>query len=232
MPPSDGGKAKIPKLKHKIGEEETMASTNKEKSVVLAKSFFPAKPQAEPQPMEKYPKACKGVGKVTRQQIRVQLKSIKPYKALGPDGIPNITLSKCADLIINRLFLIYEAMLERKLFYEPWKVSTTVVLRKPGKPRYNIPMAYRPIALLNTMWKVLTAIVASHITFITEKHQLLPANHFGSRLGRTTADALHLLMHKIKEVWWSGKVAAVLFLDIEGAFLNTVPTKLIHNLRK
>jgi hypothetical protein len=109
-------------------------------------------------------------------------------------------------------------MLERKIFYEPWKVSTTVVLRKPGKPRYNIPKAYRPIALLNTMWKVLIAIVASHITFITEKHQLLPANHFSSRPGRTTADALHLLTHKIKEAWCSGKVAAVLFLDMRGHF--------------
>ena len=141
-------------------------------------------------------------------------------------------LSKCANLIIDRLFHIYEAMLERKSFYEPWKISTTVMLRKPGKPRYNIPKAYRPIVLLNTMWKVLTAIMASHITFITEKHQLLPANHFSGRPGRTTADMLHLLMHKIKEAWHSEKVTAALFLDIEGAFLNAVPTKLIHNLRK
>jgi len=29
-----------------------------------------------------------------------------------------------------------------------------------------------------------------YITFITEKHQLLPANHFGSRLGRTMADTV------------------------------------------
>ena len=67
--PSDGGKAKIPKLKHKIGEEETTASTNEEKSAALAKNFFPAKPQEEPHTTEKYPKACKGVGKVSRQQI-------------------------------------------------------------------------------------------------------------------------------------------------------------------
>jgi hypothetical protein len=137
------------------------------------------------------------------------LKSIKPYKALGLDRIPNIMLSKCTDLIIDRLFYIFEAMLERNLFYKPWKVSTTVMLRKPGKPRYDILKTYRPIALLNTMWKVLMAIVASHITFLMEKHQLLPANHFSGRPGYTTADVLHLLMHKIKEVWQSGKVAAV-----------------------
>jgi len=107
-----------------------------------------------------------------------------------------------------------------------------VVLWKPGKLHYNVPKVYRPIALLNTMWKILAAIVASHIMFLTKKHQLLPPNHFGERPDRTTLDMLHLLAHKIKDTWWAGKVVAVLFLDIEGAFPNAVPTKLIHNLRK
>jgi hypothetical protein len=58
-----------------------------------------------------------------------------------------------------------------------------VVLRKPGEPRYDTPKAYRPIVLLNTMWKVITAIVANHITYVTEKHHLLSANHFSGCLG-------------------------------------------------
>ncbi len=72
-------------------------------------------------------------------------------------------------------------MLDKNLTYKPWKVFVTVVLRKLGKPRYNIPKAYRPITLLNTMWKVITAIIANHITYITEKHQLLPADAQGEQ---------------------------------------------------
>ncbi len=132
----------------------------------------------------------------------------------------------------KRLFYIYEAMLERGFQYTLWKVSITVVLQKPGKLHYDVPKAYRPIALLNTMWKILTAIVASHITFLTKKHELLPPNHFSGRPGRTTSDALHVLAHKIKDTWQAGKVTAVLFLDIEGAFPNAVLMKLVHNLRK
>lgn len=128
-PPTDGGKAKIPKLKHKVGEEEVVVSMNKEKSTALARCFFPAKPQDQDTEGEvKYPKACKGVGKITRDQICEQLRKTKPFKAPGPDGIPNVTLSKCADLIIDRLCYIYDAMLERGLLYSPWKISTTVVL--------------------------------------------------------------------------------------------------------
>jgi hypothetical protein len=37
------------------------------------------------------------------------------------------------------------------------------------KARYNIPKLYRPIVLINTMWKVLTAVIAEQITYLTEK---------------------------------------------------------------
>ena len=80
------------------------------------------------------------------------------------------------------------------------------------------------------MWKVVTAVVASLITYVTEKHQLLPANHFGGRPGRATTDAMHLLVNKIKAAWRTGKVSSVLFLDIEGAFPNANPERLVHNL--
>ena len=82
------------------------------------------------------------------------------------------------------------------------------------------------------MSKVLTALIADIMTFYTETHQLLPAHHFGGRPGRTTTDAVHLLVHKIKDAWRKRQVTAVLFLDIEGAFPNAVTSKLIHSMKK
>lgn len=180
----------------------------------------------------KYLQQIKVSCKITVEQIQRQLHKLKPYKAPGPDRIPNIVLTKCAHLLTDSLFQIYEAMFEKNLLYKPWKHFTTVVLRKLGKPCYNISKAYRPIVLLNTMWKVLTAIVAEQLTFIMEKYQLLPDNHFRGRPGCTTMDAMHLLAHKIKTSWRAGKVTLVLFLDIEGTFPNVVPSYLVHNLRK
>jgi ribonuclease HI/exonuclease III len=232
-PASDGGKARIPSLKHSIDGLDVVARTNNEKSQALAKCFFPAKPSDDTIPQNhKYPRQCKYTAKITPEQIRGQLNKLKPYKAPGPDGIPNIVLTKCADMLTDRLLLIYVSMLEGKLMYKPWKSFTTIVLRKPGKPKYDIPKAYRPIALLNTMWKVITAIIAGQLTHVAEKNGLLPTNHFGGRPGRTTTDAMHLLTNTIKTSWRAGKVTSVLFLDIEGAFPNAVPSRLIHNLRK
>lgn len=82
------------------------------------------------------------------------------------------------------------------------------------------------------MWKVLAGIIAVHLTFYTKKFQLLPDHHFGGRPGRTTTNALHFLTYRIKDAWQKGKVASVLFLDIEGAFPNAVLKKLVQNMKQ
>ena len=231
-PAGDGGKSRIPVLKLTRDGQETTATTNEEKSGMLAKTFFPSRPIDDPLIHFVYPKPICDFDPISSEQIKAQLAKLKPYKAPGPDGIPNIILTKCANALVDRLYYIYRAILELGIYYAPWKISTTVVLRKPGKPRYDNPKAYRPIALLNTMSKVLTAIMADIMTYYTEAHHLLPAHHFGGRPGRTTTDAVHLLVHKIKDSWRKKQVTAVLFLDIEGAFPNTVTSKLIHSMRK
>jgi len=176
-----------------------VARTNKEKGIALTKGFFPPKPlKLDSDDDKDYPSQCQGNVKVTVEQIQGQLRKLKPFKALGPDGIPNIILTKCTDLLTGSLMCIYEAIFEHRLSYKPWKTFTTVVLCKLGKPRYNMPKAYRPIALLNTMWKVLTAIIADQLTHISEKHRLLPVNHFGGRPGHTMTDAMHLIVDIIK----------------------------------
>jgi len=104
------------------------------------------------------------------------------------------------------------------------------MLRKPGKPRYDIPKAYRLIALMNMIGKLLLAVVAKDLVYMCEKHSPLPDNHFGGQPGRCTSDTMHLMVHKIKAAWRHHNVAAVLFLDVGGAFPNAVTACLLHNL--
>jgi hypothetical protein len=231
-PAGDRGKSRIPVLKLTSEGTETLATTNAEKSDMLAKTFFPPKPPQTTPLHFVYPKPACIYNPISKAQICRHLAKLKPYKAPGSDGIPNIVLMKCANTITNRLYLIYTAITEKGFYHTPWKISTMVVLRKPGKPRYDTPKAYRPIALLNTMGKVLTAIVAEILVFYTETLGLLPAHHFSGRPGRTTTDAVHLLTYKIKDAWRKRQVTAVLFLDIEGAFPNAVTSKLLHRLKK
>jgi len=121
-------------LIHKVREVEEQANTNQDKGCVLAKGFFPAKPPINNTLDEfSYLPKCKSKGVITTKQIHVQLKRLKPYKALGLDSITNIVLTKSTDLIIERLAHIYQAMLRGSLMYKPWKefvmvsVATTKV---------------------------------------------------------------------------------------------------------
>ena len=42
---------------------------------------------------------------------------------------------------------------------------------------------------------------------------------------------MHLVTQKIKDAWRRKKMASILFLDIQAAFLNTVKERLLHNMK-
>jgi hypothetical protein len=110
-------------------------------------------------------------------------------------------LKEAVDHLAEYLLWIFRATFSLQTYSKNCRSWVTVVLRKPGKPAYHVPKAYRPIALLNTIGKLLTAIVTEDLVYLTEKHHLLPANHFGGRPGRTTTDSPHLIANRIKGAW-------------------------------
>ena len=47
------------------------------------------------------------------------------------------------------------------------------ILRKEGKVDYLLLGSYRPIALENTLSKILKRVIVEHIVYIAEEHALL-----------------------------------------------------------
>jgi len=134
------------------------------------------------------------------------------------------------DLIAEYLLHIYQATFMLNMYSNAWCEWDTIVLKKPSKPQYNVPKAYWPIVLMNTMSKVLSAIVAEDVIYMCEQYGLLPDHHFRGQPGQCTTNTMHLLVHRIKAAWWHHNMAAVLFLDVEGTFPNAVTSHLLHNL--
>jgi hypothetical protein len=91
-------------------------------------------------------------------------------------------------------------------------------LRKPGKPHYSVPGAYRPIHLLNILGKLLEAVMAKRLSYYTETYGLLPDIQFGSRPGRTTEQVLLVLANAIGQAWLKDKVVTLVAFDPKGAF--------------
>ena len=198
-PGGDGGKSRMPTLKTKDAQgRTTLATSNEEKSEVLARSLFPPPPPISSVPLDHpYPTPAEKWTEITPDQLSQAINKLSPYKAPGPDGIANIVFQRCRQLT-DYLLPIFNAAVKLQTHYEPWKESITVILRKPGKPDYSAPKAYRPIALLNTTTKLLSAVMAERTVYILETHNLLPATHFGGRPGRTTKDSLHLLESTVR----------------------------------
>ena len=65
-----------------------------------------------------------------------------------------------------------------------------MILKKSGKSDYINLSVYRPIALLNTLEKVLEAVILNRIKFIAEAHDLLSDTQYEARTNRATETAL------------------------------------------
>ena len=231
--PSDYSSTQIPDLKvpDNAMHQENIASDNTAKARALVSSFFPPPLTTPVIPASAYPEPLTAKGFLMKNNIRRTIRKLKPYKAPGVDGIQNIVLQECAEVLINNLYFIYHAVLELNAYPFKWLTILTIILHKPGKVAYNIVKAYRPIGLLDTLGKLFSSLIVADLSHLAEKHQLLPPTQFSGMPGRCTTDVIHLVVPKIKEAWRRKKVVSILFLNIQAAFPNTVKERLLHNMR-
>ena len=66
---------------------------------------------------------------------------------------------------------LYQASLDLKYMPQRWRTAKIIVLRKPNKPDYSKPKAYRPISLLGTISKGLEAVVVRRLSYLAETYR-------------------------------------------------------------
>ena len=222
--------ARLPALTRPDG---SVARSRSEKCDTLMAQFFPPPPEAS---LDDITDASYSdqlhLDPFTEEEVAAAITNLSPYKAPGPSGVPNVALKECSLSLVPVFTNIINRCIELGHHPAQWKFFTTITLRKPGKPSYLVPKAYRPIALEDTSSKVAESVVARRLAALAEEHGLLPANHFGGRAHRTTTDAVLHLVQRIKDAWRTKRVTSVLYLDISSAFPSVNHRRLLHNLRK
>ncbi|KAF5366713.1 hypothetical protein D9758_006448 [Tetrapyrgos nigripes] len=209
------------------------AETNVEKAEFFATAFFTPAPPHDPaldsnpclNPLPLLPL-------YTRERIIDVFQGMEPYKAPGPDGIPNVILRTHAVALAPYALEIYLASHRLVTFPQIFNLSDTVVLQKPGRKSYALPKAHRPISLLTGFKKAHTMLITEDISHLAEYHNLLPANQFGGCPCRMTTDAIHLVVDHVKNAWRNKRDATMLSLDIEGAFPSAGIQHLLYNLHR
>jgi hypothetical protein len=146
---------------------------------------------------------------ITEAEVRAAIFRSNPKKAPGPDDIPFLVWQRIWEEAKGSIMVLYKASLRLGHLPDSWRTARIVPLRKPGKPDYTVPKAFRPISLLATISKGLEAVVANRLSFMAEKHNLLPSNHFGARKRRSCEQAVNVLVHRIYEqtcYWMDWKI--------------------------
>ncbi|PCG88661.1 Reverse transcriptase [Penicillium occitanis (nom. inval.)] len=202
-----------------------LAESVKAKTKLLSKTFFPAIPEADLADNDDtiYPEQLP-FPEIKRHKIKQVIRSTPADKPPGDNNIPNSFWHESVGIpvVLDTLYQIYNACIRTGYNPSQFQRSITVVLRKGGKDRdYRIPKWYRPVALLNTLGKVLEAVVTRRISYAVEAEGLLPRSHLGRRKGISTDHAIQIILDQTWRAWGEGfEVDSMLLLDISGAYDN------------
>ena len=88
------------------------------------------------------------------------LKTLKPYKASGPDEIPAYLLKETSKEIAPALTFIFQASLQQSSIPSDWKKANVVPLFKKGDRA--APSNYRPVSLTCICSKILEHYIFTH----------------------------------------------------------------------
>ena len=156
---------------------------------------------------------CIGVATLKRT-----LRGLNTTPALGPDGLPMALWKNTVTVLAPTLANVVNASLRSG--FVPSRFKTAIVspiYKGGGKPR-DEPASYRPVAVLNSLSKLLEASVNKQLIDQLEEQGALPASQHGFRRSRSTTTAIFSSMMSWTEVLrQTGEVHLAAF-DFTAAF--------------
>ncbi|KAF8657821.1 hypothetical protein AX14_007828, partial [Amanita brunnescens Koide BX004] len=156
----------------------------------------------------------------SRQEIQDAISLTSNSSAPGPDHV-TWELLKRALLVNNAaegLCHLFNQISSSGTWPSWFKESTCVIIPKPNKPKYNVPKAFRPISLLNTMGKLLTKIIATRMQFDCLKYDILHPGQCGGVVKHATIDAGTILASFVAESREQGLHSTACTFDIAQFF--------------
>ena len=151
---------------------------------------------------------------ISQQEIVDMLKLTSNASAPGPDEITWYHIKQIYSLegVSDALVYLFNNICDSGIWPSWFKASTSVIIPKPKKTDYSIPKSYRPIALLNTLGKLLTKILANWMQYDAAAFSLLHEGQCGGVQKHATVDAGLVLLDFInvnRERGWHTSVCAI-----------------------
>lgn len=150
----------------------------------------------------------------------------------GPDTITQDIITAAYKAQPQVLYKAFSILFNYGYHPTCWKQATGAILKKPSKPDYSIPKAYRVITLLSCLGKVAERITANRLSNLAETTHLLHPTQIGGRLQKSAIDAALLLVDQIQHQKQRGRITSTIFLDVKGAFDHVSHNQFLQTMKK
>ncbi|KAF8644940.1 hypothetical protein AX14_009330 [Amanita brunnescens Koide BX004] len=172
---------------------------------------------------------------ISKKEVWDALRPTANSSAPGPDHVTwrHLKLALSIPETDDALTTLFNKVCFTGMWPSHFKDSVSVIIPKPGKPDYSIPKAYRPIALLNMVGKLLTKILANRMQHDAAQYNLLHRDQFGGIQGHSTIDAGLVLTDFIsehRERGWHTSVCAINVAQFFPSLSHAVTARILQRL--
>ncbi|KAF8689558.1 reverse transcriptase, partial [Rhizoctonia solani] len=167
---------------------------------------------------------------ISTAEVRASLNLTSNRSTLGAFGL-NYCLLKWAFNTTPTYFVkLFNLCLEIGYHLSALRNCIIAPIPKPNHANMSTPQNYRPIALLETLSKLLEKVIMARLIHKAGEHNLIPHSQFGGKDITSCTDAGLCMIHNIKRTWKDNKAVSLLTLDMSGYFNNIDHCRLIYTL--
>ncbi|KAK3264600.1 hypothetical protein CYMTET_26673 [Cymbomonas tetramitiformis] len=167
--------------------------------------------------------------KVDKEAYRQAVKKMKTNKAAGPMGIQNEILKQMPDRFHDQLCELMKLMWEHRHTPLPWKKGYFCFHHKQGEVTKQ--KNYRPIALLDCLFKLYTTVLTKMLADFCEINGMLSEAQEGSRENHNTMKQLTRVTNAIEDANLSKRNLHATYVDFENAYGSVDHKRLITTLK-
>ena len=157
---------------------------------------------------------------ITAEEVRLALSGTSS-SAPGLSGISYPLVRWAFEASPDVFLLLWNSSL--RLHFNPWGDAKVIVITKPQKLDYSLAKAYRPISLLECHGKLLQKIIATQLSALDLRHDLLGPRQFGSRKFFSALDTATFLRLKAQDCISANRIGGVLLFDLSCFFDHIQP---------
>jgi hypothetical protein len=153
---------------------------------------------------------------ITQEEVKKAISHARNNKSVGIDNLPyeifkNITSENVLTLFFNKIYSYH-------LTPSIWNLAIIKPLPKNSLADPRVPLEYRGISLLSTVYKLFTSVLNSRLIDVAELYDLYADEQNGFRKERSCADHIFSLSSIIRNRKRDGLQTYVAFVDFEKAF--------------